>query len=301
MTIETRLAETRWHPAAMVMPRHLVLRLVFGVSLWSGCFSGQALAQELGSLLGVWQKVSTYLPKEALQELNYLPQTWEASGQREHEFCSAVVQLAQQPLSEDRLDIVERRLKALLDAGLADEIDSVSRYLLGRIAQIYRAKPNVTLAAGYYRELIHRAGPGHWADIARVKLAVLILYALPAANTAERIVQAEALIPGTADPLAVRDLHRVVGRAVMFYNFHPADALRHLLAADKIGGLNGTLAADQLVQIGELAWDTGDEDLAKKYYARLREEYPRDPRIFLMDQRIAGNPVPQRSEKLHGR
>ena len=274
---------------------------MIGVGLVIGFVPNQSQAKEPDSLIGVWQKVSIYLTKEALIELNELPEPGDANNQRERDFCAAVVQLDQQPLSEDRLDDVERRLKVLLAAGLNDEIDGASRYLLGRIAQIYRVNANVTLAASYYRELIQRAGPGHWTDIARVKLAVLILYALPAANTAERIDQAEALIPGTTDPLAVRDLHRVVGRAVMFYNFLPADALQHLLAADKIGGLNGTLGADQLVQIGELAWDTGDEDLAKKYYERLRYEYPRDPRIFLMDQRIAGNPVPQRSEKLHGR
>ena len=87
----------------------------------------------------------------------------------------------------------------------------------------------------------------------------------------------------------------------MFYNLSPADALKHLLAADEFGGLSGTPGADQLVQIGELAWDTGQVDLAAKYYERLRSEYPQDPRIYLMDQRRAGNPVPHRTEALHGR
>jgi len=252
-------------------------------------------------LLGVWEKVSTYLTKEAWLELKNLPTPQDSTGQREYDFCAAVVELAQQPLSETRLDDVELRLKVLRGAGLDDEIDGASRYILGRIAQIYRTTPDVTLAADYYRELIQREGPGHWSDIARVKLAVLILYALPAANITERIEQTESLIPSATDPLVARDLHRVVGRAMLFYNMSPAVALQHLLAADEIGGLTGTLGADQLVQIGELAWDTGDEELAIKYYQRLSDEYPRDPRYFLMDQRIAGNPVPKRSERLHGR
>ncbi len=282
------------------MSRHVLPRLLLGLFLLVGFATAQAWAEEPDPLAGVWQKVSNYLTKEALLELEDLPQPGDATSQREHDFCAVVVQLDQRPLSEARLDDVEARLKALLNAGLNDEIDGASRYLLGRIAQIYRVNSNLTLAAGYYRELIQRAGPGHWADIARVKLAVLILYALPAASIAERVDQTEALIPGTTDPVAVRDLHRVVARSVMFYNLSPAIALRHLLAADKIGGLTGALGADQLVQVGELAWDTGDEKLANKYYQRLRDEYPRDPRIFLMDQRIAGNPVPKRSEKLNG-
>lgn len=261
----------------------------------------QASTGEPDSLVDVWQKISTYLTKESLAELQQLPQPENPADQRERNFCAAVIQLDLQPLSESRLDDVEDRLNALLAENISDEIDGASRYLLGRIAQLYRAKTNEGLAADYYRELIERAEPGHWGDIARVKLAVLILYALPGSNTTERIQRAEALIPGASNPVAVRDLHRVIGRAVMFYNRPPEEALRHLLAADEIGGLTGTFGADQLVQIGELAWDLGKLELSKKYYARLHDEFPRDPRYFLMQQRIAGNPTPNRSPKLHGR
>ncbi len=283
------------------MLRSFCPRLISGFLVLVGFAVTQASAAEPDPLVGVWQKVSTYLTKEALIELENLPQPGDAASQRELDFCAAVVELDQQPLSEDRLDDVESRLKALLQANLHDEIDGASRYLLGRIAQLYRAEPDVGMAANYYRELIEQDTPGHWVDIARVKLAVLILYALPAANAQVRVEQAENLIGEAKDALAVRDLHRVIGRAVMFYNQPPQDALRNLLAADEIGGLVGTLGADQLVQIGELAWDTGDDELAKKYYERLRTEFPRDPRVFLMDQRQAGNPVPKRSKKLHGR
>lgn len=281
------------------VPRSVLSRLVLCTGLFCGIPKPEAGAGD--PVVAVWEKVAGYFSREALEVLQELPPPTTDAGRRERDFCAALVHLDQQPLSETRLDDVEAKLKALLSAGGDDAIASASRYLLGRIAQIYRAEADVALAADYYRALIGRPGRGHWSDIARVKLAVLILYALPAANTAERISDAEALLPGATDPPAVRDLHRVLGRAVMFYNLPPADALRHLLAADEIGGLTGTSGADQLVQIGELAWDTGDEVLAEKYYGRLREEYPRDPRIFLMNQRLAGKPVPQRSERIHGR
>ncbi|MCF7689597.1 MAG: hypothetical protein K9M98_14805 [Cephaloticoccus sp.] len=283
------------------MPRRNCLCLLFSALALIGSMADRAWAADNAALIGVWQEVSNYLSPEALLTFKDLPEAKPGAEQRERAFCAAVVQLDQQPLSETRLDEVEARLEALLVANQRDAIDSAARYLLGRIAQIYRVEPDVAKAAGYYRDLVERAGPGHWVDLARVKLAVLDLYALPEANPAERIARAEALIPGTTDPLAVRDLHRLVGRAMMFYNWPPAQALSHLLAADAIGGLTGTLGADQLVQIGELAWDTGDAALAKNYYDRLREEFPRDPRIFLMEQRLAGNPVPERSPRFHGR
>ena len=266
------------------------------------CLCGAVAMAEPVPETTVWRKVASYLSKEAQIELAGLPAPADAAAQREHEFCTAVVWLDRQPLTEARIDEVEARLKALLAVENNDEIGRASRFLLGRIAQLYRATPDVGQAAEYFRGLIEQPGPGRWADAARVKLAVLVLYALPGAGDgAARVAAVEAMLPGAKDPIVVRDLHRVAARAIMFYNLPPAPALRHLLAADEIGGLSGTLGADQLVQIGELAWDTGDVEMAKRYYERLRAEYPRDPRIYVMDQRNAGNPVPKRSEALHGR
>ena len=97
--------------------------------------------------VGVWQKVSSYLTKEALIELKDLPEATTPATRREREFCWAVVTLDQQPLSESRLDDVEERLQALLAMQGDDEIAAASRYLLGRIAQIYRGSPQMESAA----------------------------------------------------------------------------------------------------------------------------------------------------------
>ncbi|MCC6416027.1 MAG: hypothetical protein IT582_08965 [Opitutaceae bacterium] len=277
------------------MPRVPLLRLMLGV-----CLGGSLSAAE--PTMEVWRKVASYLSKEAQIEFNALPAAAGVAARRERDFCAAVVQLDQQSLSEARLDEVEQRLKALVAAEGNDTIARAARFLLGRMAQLYRANPDVGLAAEYFRGLVEQPGADRWGDAARIKLAVLRAYVLPAVgDAAARVAAVEALLPAAKDPVVVRDLHRVAARAIMFYNLPPAAALRHLVAADALGGLSGTLGADQLVQIGELAWDTGDAALATRYYERLRAEYPRDPRIFLMDQRNAGNPVPHRSEALHGR
>lgn len=279
------------------MPRFPLLRFLLGCCL----FGVQQAGAFEGGELEVWRKVAAYLSKEARIQLQELPTPTDAAGQRERAFCAAVVNLDQQPLSESRLDEVEAQLKALLAENDNDETGRAARFLLGRIAQIYRAKSDLGQAANYFRSLVEQPGPGRWADAARVKLAVLTLYALPGGSPSERIAWVEAQLPKTQDPITLRDLHRLAARAVMFYNLAPEKALKHLLAADEFGGLSGTPGADQLVQIGELAWDAGQVELAAKYYERLRVEYPRDPRIYLMDQRRAGEPVPHRPEDLHGR
>lgn len=282
------------------MPPNTPRRLLGCVALLACCspiFAGVTASPEDAS---VWRKVSLYLTKESWQELRKLPEP-STANQRARDFCQAVVRLDQQPLSESRLDDVEQRLQALLAAGGDDEITGASRYLLGRIAQIYREQPDVAAAARYYQMLADNPGPGDWGGLARVKLAVLKLYALPAGSKRARIDAVEALIPGATNPIIVRDLHRLVARGVMFFNLPPREALEHLQAADQIGGLTGTLGADQLVQLGELAWDVGDDKLSAHYYDRLREEYPRDARVYLSDRRQSGEPVPQRREAIHGR
>jgi len=272
---------------------------------------GRLLCVVLGGLLSapahasleipVWEKLSVYLSAEAERELQDLPAPTDVAAQRERDFSAAVVHLDQQPLSESRLDTVEERFQLLIESEGNDEIARASRYLLGRIAQLFRAKPDVEKAADYFRGLVDQPGPGIWDEQARLKLTLLTLYVLPIRTPSERIELAETYASAARDPIAVRDMHRLVARAILFYNIPPERALEHLLQADKIGGLMGTQAADQLVQIGELAWDEGKEDMAAHYYERLEEEYPRDPRIFTMQQRLAGAPTPSRGEVINGR
>ncbi len=281
----------------MLRPLRLRLPACLGCLL----LSAVAGAAEILPEANVWRKVSSYLTKEALIELKDLPAPISAEAQREHDFCLAVVTLDQQPLSESRLDVVEGRLRSLLVSRGDDDIANASRYLLGRIAQIYRSTPQMDTAAQYYREVLASGSDGEWAKLARVKLAVLELYVLPADSRQARVDAVLALMEGTDDRVTLRDLHRLIARAGMFFNLPPELALQHLLAADEFGGLQGTLGADQLVQIGELAIDTGQPELSAHYYERLREEYPRDPRIYIHDQRQAGQPVPQRREELNGR
>ena len=251
--------------------------------------------------VAIWEKISVYQSAVAELELDDLPSPENPAAQRERDFCAAVVHLDQQPLSESRLNEVEKRFVALVEAEGNDEIARASRYLLGRIAQVFRATPDALKASGYFRGLAEQHGPGIWGEQARMKLTLLTLYVLPIRTPSERLKLAETYTLAARDPIAVRDMHRLLARAILFYNFPPRSALEHLLQADKIGGLVGTQAASQLVKIGELAWDEGDEELAAHYYERLSKEYPRDPRIFVMQQRLAGEPTPGRGEVVNGR
>ncbi len=279
------------------MPRLLPLGLLLCLGIGGLCTARAQTEPEVA----VWKKLSLYLTEEAARMLEELPETTTPEAQREREFCATVVHLDRQPLSESRLDVVERRLQALLAVESNDEIGRASRYVLGRIAQLYRTQPDVAKAADYYRGLVRQSGSDTWGAQARMKLALLTLYVLPAPTPDERIAEVADFLAEADDPMVVRDLHRLLARAILFYNLPPRQALDHLLQADEIGGLSGTQGADQLVQIGELAWDEGKKEMAIHFYERLQKEYPRDPRIFVMNERLAGRPTPDRGEVIHGR
>ncbi len=271
------------------------------VLLMLGMVSPVLGTPSVGALPEIWRDVRGYLSPDAMTKIRTMPRPEDPAGMREYDFCLAVVTLAQSAMSEGRLDNVVEILENLIAENIDDEVADASRYLLGRIEQYYRRENSGVEAARYFRNLAEHAHSKKWGDLARMKLSLLILYVLPADSSEARVNEVQQLLDVTDTPIARRELHRLLGRAMMFYNHPPEGALEHLLAADEVGGFRGALGADILVQIGELAWDTGQVELAQSYYERLRTEYPRDPRIFLMDQRIAKQHVPHRSKGIHGR
>jgi hypothetical protein len=261
------------------------------------CLGGPAHAAE-ESLTAVWRQVAAFFTKEGLWALQALPPTADAATQRERDFCHAVILFDLQPLTETRLDDAERRLQPL--AAGDDEIARAARYLLARSQQIYRQQPDPAAAAELYRSLSAQPGGGSWAELARVKLALLELYALPASGPPARLKAAPALLAEAQDTTTRRDLHRLLARAVLFYDLDPAGALTHLEAAEAIGGLQGEPHADQLVQLAELNWELQHRERAIHFHARLAAEYPRDVRAWGLAEKLAGRPGPARGRPQDG-
>lgn len=249
-------------------------------------------------LAAVWRQVTAFFAKEAMWALEALPPTPEAAAQRERDFCHAVILLDLQPLTEARLDEAENRLLRLIAAG-EDEIAAAARYLIARSRQLYRQRPDHVAAARLYREVMAHPRGGPWAEMARVKLALLELYVLPAANPHARIAAARSLLAGAGEDFTRRDLHRLIARATLFYDLDPAAAFADLLAAEAIGGLQGEPHADQLVQLTELAWEFGRTAEAARFHARLVAEHPRDVRAWGLAEKLAGRPAPARGRFGH--
>lgn len=273
-------------------PRRLLCRLLLAVL----CCAPLRAADE--DLTAVWRQVTAFFAKEAMWALEALPPTPEAATLRERDFCHAVILLDLQPLTEARLDEAETRFRRLVAAG-EDELAAAARYLIARSQQLYRQRPDHAAAAQLYREVMAHPHGGPWAELARVKLALLELYVVPAANPRARLATTRALLTGARDAFTIRDLHRLLARATLFYDLEPMAAYEHLQVAEAIGGLQGEPHADQLVQLTELAWEFGHREEAAHFHARLVAEYPRDVRAWGIAEKLAGRPAPVRGRFHH--
>lgn len=276
-----------------MLPRryHPLLTLALGCAL--ACSAGRAEP----TLPEVWRQVTTFFTKEALWAWEKLPPAGDALSAREQAFCRAVILLDHQPLTESKLDEAEALFREV--AGPRDELAAAARFMLARSKQLYRQQPDHVAAAAIYRELLAAPEAGPWGDLARVKLALLELYVLPAGSPAQRIATARTLLDGVVAPEARRDLLRLLARATLFYDLPARAALDDLESAEAIGGLRGEPHADQLVQLFELNLEFGRQEAAARHLTRLETEYPRDVRAWALNEKLAGRPAPVRAPFSH--
>lgn len=226
-------------------------------------------------LVEVWQTVARHLSNDALPRLKELRRT----GGRENAFAEAVVLLDSQPTTDAKCRDVERRLQSLAEGD--DEIADASAYLIARIHQTMLSTEDPETAARVYDQLHSRHPHSYWAQLGLMKRAVLTLFVLPGSNDPpSRVAAAEKVLPQLSFPTLQRDLHLVLGRAILFFDGPIAEARDHLIAADRIGGLNIVVQADVLIQVGELSRRTGQPELARRYFQRFLDEDLADARTY---------------------
>lgn len=232
-------------------------------------------------LADAWRKIAAHLSGEAgaiLQRAN-------TADPRNRELAQAVVRAVQPPTSDEKLAAAERQLLALGEG--TDDIAAAALYFAGRLRQVHFAQPDPVAAAKLYRTLAARQPASHWAQLGLVKLAVLTLYVLPEpAATADRFVAAEGLLAGVHEPDLRRDLLIALGRTRLFYGQPLPAVLADLRAADAIGGLNGLVEGNFLMQLAELSFRAGEWREARAVYQRFLKSNAIDPRVFAVQRRL---------------
>jgi hypothetical protein len=245
------------------------------------------LAVRAGELTAGWQALADYRAAQAVQIFEGEIAAGNPATVREARFGRGVALLARQPITPAQVETA-REIFEELAAGGATEIALGARFYLARIAQHHAASPDEAAAARHYRQLLD-AQPGCvWAQTALSRLAILQLYGLDTDQPpAERIARATKLLELAHGPAAQSELHWLLAEAVFFYQLPAAQALPHLLAAERLGRLDAVTRADVLVQIAELSAEGGNPAQARVYYQKNLDEFPGDQRRYLVQQKLA--------------
>ncbi|MFZ9682919.1 MAG: hypothetical protein ACO3DQ_06925, partial [Cephaloticoccus sp.] len=190
------------------------------------------------------------------------------------------------PVTAAQLQEARSIFTALADTGV-DDVAQGARFFLGRIAQHHLVEPDPAEADRQFRRLIAEHGDSIWAQTALSRLALLELYALhPNAPAAERVAAAERLLEQARAPTAAGELHYVIANAILFYRLPDAGALKHFVAAERLGRLGWNERREVLVQIAELSRLAGDDAQAAENYRKFLSENPRDQRAYLIRERL---------------
>lgn len=232
-----------------------------------------------------WESAATFFPNESMMIFQRLGGDKD-DGPREARFGYAVSLLSSTPSTEQKLDEAEVVFEDLATSG-EDDYALGSRYLLGRLYQIYRSPSDPTRAAEQFRQLVALNPDSRWGQMALTKLTMVVVYALPDAGEPEQRIQAGGeLLDLATSPDAQRDINLILASAHLHYDLEPTDALPFLIAAEAGGNLDIGTRSDVLVRIGELLVLAGRTDEAIVYYQRFVEDFYGAARRYAVEQKI---------------
>lgn len=235
--------------------------------------------------IAAWEKSATFFPNEALAGFEKLGGDSE-TGPREARFGYAVALLSAVPSTEGRLNEAERIFRSLADSG-DDNFGLGSRFLLGRLAQIYRSPSDPGTAAGYFQGLVDDHPDTRWGQMSLVKLAMVLIYAMPdAGSPEERIAMGKELLEKATNRDSRRDLNLIIGSAHFHYDLDPTGAVGFLIDAEEEGELDVGTRADVLIRIGELLVLSGRPKEAIVYYQRFVDDFYGAARRYAVEQKI---------------
>jgi hypothetical protein len=176
--------------------------------------------------------------------------------------------------------------EALLRAGYSEgdeRVAPVAGYYLARMRR--GTMEEVTLMAE-----VRSRWPTHpLAEMGVVKAGMSRVFAAEDAPAREKVlVELEGEVAGLTDRVARRELHALIGHATLVTGGDARRALRHLLAAVEAGVPESSMRfRGYIIRIAELARELGETALAREYYERFQELFPRDDRQQVVRERLA--------------
>jgi hypothetical protein len=235
-----------------------------------------------------WEDVRSGLFNEAYDSFSTAASNSTGTNQREARFGQAVALLNVQPRTQANINRAYDLFEQVRASASSDDLGLEARYLQGRIEQVQRATPDLAKAEAIFSE-IAAAHPRHpIGQRARVKLALLRLFTkIDAVERRRRFDDFTSAASELTDAGAKVQMHLLLAETARRFTYGDEQELAHLLAADEIGVTKRTLQIQALVRVGDLARLTGKNELARAYYTRFLEQFPRTDRRSTIEGYLA--------------
>ena len=235
-----------------------------------------------------WEEAATFLAADAHDAFVKAAAAPAGPGRREAELGAAVSLLDLQPRTERKVEEARESFRKLAETDPGDEVGLEARYFLARIVQVHQPVPDPARAEQMYRALFHDSPGSDVGQAALEKAAILCLYATAApAERPARFAELEQLGAGLSDPAAAGNFHFLLGQAAFQLGLPPEKAYEHLKRADEIGIVGEDARSLNLIRLGQLALRLGKKEAAAGYWTAFVQRFPRDPRNYLIRQKLA--------------
>lgn len=234
----------------------------------------------------------------SLSDQFFFNEAWEAFNSpgchgpiRQREFGTAITLLHVQPRLEKNIRTSMSILEKLRQ-DTTDEIGVLSQYYLGCIYQLYLDESDRTRALEAFRATLALHSGIPLAEAAASSIVLIEMYDGPdPREPAQKLHQLESLGQELRSPAGQREFHLSMGYAYLDFT-DPSnkeslrEAVRHFIAAEKIGIARAQDEATVWLAIGEASRLAGDDKTALDYYNRFLAKHKQDRRIELIQRRV---------------
>jgi tetratricopeptide (TPR) repeat protein len=258
---------------------------ILGLGLLVSVFPACAINENYDLHSG-WNQAKAYLYKDAWS--SFVQAKGKPSvNERERILGEACSLLNVQPRTKTGILKVRQMLEAITLENPHDTSGILARYLTGRIFEFHQQPPDPTRAIAIYRKLIEEHSSDPIAEFAMVPLVHLELYRPLTQNIRlEKFRDLEELGKVLQTPAGLRDYHLAMGGSALDLLHQPGLALRHLLAADRVGISRPETESLIWQQIGELARYEGNTQAAVTFYGKFLEKYPRNYSSYSIQKKL---------------
>jgi len=261
-------------------------------SLVSAHGSGPTSARE------AWELASQLRVEEAHRWFAAAVETGQESA-REVRFGKAATLLTLQPKTEANLREAERLLAEIAAFRPADDLAVEAALLHARIPHYHCLVPDRAEALRRYEAVREQFAGNPLAELAAPRIALLRIFG-PGPDEAKRAVleELEGWAEGLTDPVARREFERVLGEGWLTVFRDDVRALPHFVKMCELGVVRRPARLDLFLRTAEMARASGQQEVARDFYARFLEGSARDNRARLVRDRLAeaGVSVPAAGE-----